>query len=240
MVVISIDELDIGRVAIVTFKFSNRTEAGKMLAQKLTAYTNRKDVLIMALPRGGVPVGYEVAKALNAPLDVCIVRKLGVPGHKELAMGAIASGGVRILNYDVVDWLNISSGTIEGVANRELRELQRRDRVYRGDRLPPDVKNHRIILVDDGIATGSTMRAAIAILHQQKPRRMVVATPVAPLLVCQELQALVDEVVCLSMPEPFYAIGLWYENFHQTTDAQVRQLLEKSNQIFNNQPKIAT
>ncbi|MDJ0675424.1 MAG: phosphoribosyltransferase [Calothrix sp. MO_167.B42] len=217
----------------MTFKFSNRTEAGKMLAQKLTAYTNRKDVLVLALPRGGVPVGSEVAKALNAPLDVCIVRKLGVPGHKELAMGAIANGGVRILNYDVVGWLNISSATIEKVAAHELRELQRRDRVYRGDRSPPNVRNNTIILVDDGIATGSTIRAAIAILQQQKPQRIVVATPVAPLSVCRELQALVDEVVCLSMPEPFYAIGLWYENFNQTTDAQVRQLLEKSHQIFN-------
>ena len=234
MVVISIDELDMARVIIMTSKFSNRTEAGKMLAEKLTAYTNRKDVLVMALPRGGVPVGYEVAKALNAPLDVCIVRKLGVPSHKELAMGAIASGGVRILNYDVVGWLNISSGTIEEVATHELRELQRRDRVYRGDRPPPNVKDNTIILVDDGIATGSTMRAAIAILHQQKPAQIVIATPVAPFSACQELQALVDEVVCILMPEPFYAIGLWYENFTQTTDAQVRQLLEKSHQKFNN------
>ena len=223
----------------MTSKFRDRTEAGKMLAQKLTTYTNRKDGLVMALPRGGVPVGYEVAKKLNIPLDICIVRKLGVPGHKELAMGAIASGGVRILNYDVVSWLNISSGTIDEVAAHELRELQRRDRVYRGDRSPPDIRNKTIILVDDGIATGSTIRAAIAILQQQQPRRIIVATPVAPLVVCQELQALVDEVVCLSMPEPFYAIGLWYENFAQTTDAEVRKLLEKSNQIFNNQHKIA-
>jgi len=212
----------------VTSKFSNRTEAGKMLAEKLTAYNNRKDVLVIALPRGGVPVGYEVAKALNAPLDVCIVRKLGVPSHKELAMGAIASGGVRILNYDVVGWLNISSGTIEEVATHELKELQRRDRVYRGDRPPPNVKDNTIILIDDGIATGSTMRAAITIFHQQKPGQIVVATPVAPLSVCKELQALVDEFVCILMPEPFYAIGLWYENFTQTTDAQVRQLLKKS------------
>ncbi|WP_088240421.1 phosphoribosyltransferase [Calothrix rhizosoleniae] len=217
----------------MTAKFRDRTEAGKMLAQKLITYTNRKDGLVMALPRGGVPVGYEVAKKLNIPLDICIVRKLGVPGHKELAMGAIASGGVRILNYDVVSWLNISSGTIDEVATHELRELQRRDQVYRGDRSPPDVRNKTIILVDDGIATGSTIRAAIAILQQQQPRRIVIATPVAPLTVCQELQALVDEVVRLSMPEPFYAIGLWYDNFAQTTDAEVRELLDKSNHRFN-------
>lgn len=212
----------------MTYRFSNRTEAGLMLAQKLTAYTNRKDVLVMALPRGGVPVGYEVAKTLNVPLDICVVRKLGVPGHKELAMGAIASGGIRVLNYDVVSWLNISSEAIDEVAAKELRELQRRDRVYRGDRSPPDVQNHTVILVDDGIATGSTMRAAITILKQQQPKRIVVATPVAPLVVCQELKALVDEVVCLSMPDPFYAIGMWYENFAQTTDSEVRTLLEKS------------
>ncbi len=223
----------------MTFRFSNRTEAGQMLAQKLTAYTDCKDGLVMALPRGGVPVAYEVAKALNLPLDICIVRKLGVPGHKELAMGAIASGGVRVLNYDVLGRLNISNQTIDEVTAKELRELQRRDRVYRGDRLPPNVRNHTIILIDDGIATGSTIRAAITIIRQQQPRRIIVATPVAPQVVCEELQGLVDEVVCLSMPEPFYAIGLWYENFTQTTDAEVWKLLDKSHPTLNHQSKVA-
>jgi putative phosphoribosyl transferase len=198
-----------------------------MLARKLSAYANRQDVIVVALPRGGVPVAFEVAKALNVPLDVCIVRKLGVPHHKELAMGAIAAGGVRVLNYDVVSWLGISSKTIDEVAAKELRELQRRDRVYRGERPPLDVRNRTVILIDDGIATGSTMRAAIAILRQQQPQRIIVAVPVAPLETYRELQAEVDEVVCLLTPEPMNAIGLWYENFSQTTDEEVRELLAK-------------
>jgi putative phosphoribosyl transferase len=198
-----------------------------MLARKLSAYANRQDVIVVALPRGGVPVAFEVAKALNVPLDVCIVRKLGVPHHKELAMGAIAAGGVRVLNYDVVSWLGISSKTIDEVAAKELRELQRRDRVYRGECPPLDVRNRTVILIDDGIATGSTMRAAIAILRQQQPQRIIVAVPVAPLETYRELQAEVDEVVCLLTPEPMNAIGLWYENFSQTTDEEVRELLAK-------------
>jgi putative phosphoribosyl transferase len=206
-------------------RFRNRTDAGQKLAQALKSYANCADVLILGLPRGGVPVAYEIAKALNAPLDICIVRKLGVPGHKELAMGAIASGGVRILNYDVLGWLQISGKTIDEVAQRELRELQRRDRTYRGDRPQSMVGGRIIILVDDGLATGSTMRAAIAVLKAQQPKEIIVAVPVAPADVCQELRAEVDGVVCLATPEPFYAIGLWYENFAQTTDEEVCTLL---------------
>jgi putative phosphoribosyl transferase len=215
-------------VSKMTIRLRNRTEAGQMLASLLTDYANRPDVLVLGLPRGGVPVAFEVAKALNVPLDICLVRKLGVPGHKELAMGAIASGGVRILNYDVVSWLGISSKTIDEVAAREQRELERRDRVYRGDRPQPDVSDRTIILVDDGIATGSTIRAAIVILQQQQPEQIVVAVPVAPAQTCKELKSEVDKVVCLMTPEPFYAIGLWYENFEQTTDEEVRELLAKS------------
>ncbi|AFY75858.1 putative phosphoribosyltransferase [Pleurocapsa sp. PCC 7327] len=211
----------------MTTRFRNRTEAGQLLAKKLTAYANRKDVLVLGLPRGGVPVAYEVAKALNAPLDICLVRKLGVPGHKELAMGAIASGGVRVLNYDVVSWLNISGKTIDKVAQKELRELQRRDRAYRGDRPPADARDRTVILVDDGLATGSTMRAAVAVLREQQPKSIVVAVPVAPPDTCKTLSAEVEEVVCLMTPEPFYAIGLWYENFAQTTDEEVRELLNE-------------
>ncbi|MDJ0732707.1 MAG: phosphoribosyltransferase [Nostocaceae cyanobacterium] len=212
----------------MTIRFRNRTEAGKLLEKKLTAYANHKDGMVVALPRGGVPVAFEVAKALNLPLDICIVRKLGVPGHKELAMGAIASGGVRVLNYDVVSWLNISSQTIDEVAAKELRELERRDRVYRGNRPLLNVRDRTVILIDDGIATASTIKAAITILKEQEPKSIVVAVPVAPPPVCKDLAEIVDQVVCLSMPEAFYAIGLWYDNFAQTTDNEVRQLLEKS------------
>ncbi|MFQ4141831.1 phosphoribosyltransferase [Chlorogloeopsis sp. ULAP02] len=208
-------------------KFHDRAEAGKILARRLAAYANRPDVLVVALPRGGVPVAFEVAEALHAPLDICIVRKLGVPHHKELAMGAIAAGGIRVLNYDVISWFGISSKTIDEVAAKELRELQRRDHVYRGEHPPLDVRNRIVILIDDGIATGSTIRAAIAILQQQQPQRIVVAVPVAPLATCQELRAEVEEVVCLLTPEPLYAIGLWYENFSQTTDDEVRELLAR-------------
>lgn len=211
--------------------FRDRAEAGHMLAQKLSVYANHSDVIVIALPRGGVPVGFEVAQALHAPLDLCIVRKLGVPHHKELAMGAIASGGVRVLNYEVITWLGISSKTIDEVAAKELRELQRRDHAYRGDRPPLDVQNRTVILIDDGIATGSTMRAAIAILRQQQPKRIVVAVPVAPSEVCRELQPEADEIVCLLTPESLHAIGIWYDNFSQTTDEQVRELLIRQSRV---------
>lgn len=206
-------------------RFHDRTEAGRQLASQLKAYANRTDVLVLGLPRGGVPVAYEVARALHVPLDICLVRKLGVPGHKELAMGAIASGGVRVLNYDVLSWLNIGDKTIEHVAAHELRELQRRDRAYRGDRPQPQIRDRTVILIDDGLATGATMRAAIAVLRSQQPKAIVVAVPVAPVETCKALKAEVDQLVCLATPEPFYAIALWYENFAQTRDDQVRDLL---------------
>ncbi len=215
-------------------KFRNRTEAGKLLASQLTDYANRSDVLVLGLPRGGVPVAYEVAKELNAPLDVCLVRKLGVPGHKELAMGAIAAGGVRVINENVIDWLRISPETINEVAAMEIRELDRRSHIYRGNRPLPKVKNHTIILVDDGIATGATIRAAISTLKKQKPRKLVVAVPVAGLSTCEELEAEVDEVVCILKPEDLYAIGLWYEDFQQTTDAEVCELLTRQKLLVAN------
>lgn len=214
-------------------KFRNRLEAGQMLGKQLTAYTGCPNLLVLGLPRGGVPVAYEVAKALGAPLDICLVRKLGVPGHKELAMGAITSGSIRVLNYDVVNSLAISTETIEQVTADEFQELQRRDRAYRGDRPPVNVKNCTVIVVDDGIATGSTMRAAITILQRQQPKRLVVAVPVAPPETCEQLQKIVDEVVCLKIPEQMCAVGLWYENFLQTTDEEVRYLLAKHSSASN-------
>ncbi|MEO1403510.1 MAG: phosphoribosyltransferase [Cyanobacteria bacterium J06635_1] len=208
-------------------RFRDRTQAGRQLATQLQAYANRSGVIVLGLPRGGVPVAYEVAQTLNLPLDICLVRKLGVPGHRELAMGAIASGGVRILNYDVLSWVSISDRMLEHVAARELRELQRRDRVYRGDRPQPKIRDRTVILVDDGLATGATVRAAIAVLQKQQPKAIIVAVPVAPASEYQALKTEVDKVVCLATPEPFYAIGLWYENFAQTTDDQVRDLLSR-------------
>jgi putative phosphoribosyl transferase len=212
---------------IVTARFRDRTEAGQRLASKLLSYANRSDVLVLGLPRGGVPVAAEVAKALHAPMDICLVRKLGIPSHQELAMGAIASGGVRVLNDDVLSWLKISSKTIDEVAACELLELQRRDRTYRGDRLLPEVCDHTIILVDDGLATGSTMQAAVLAIKQQKPQRIVVAVPVATVDICQKMREMVDEVVCVMMPDPLYSIGFWYMNFAQTTDAEVCECLQK-------------
>ncbi len=206
----------------------NRTEAGQLLAKKLTAYANRSDVLVLGLPRGGVPVAFEIATALNAPLDICIVRKLGVPGHEELAMGAIAMGGVMVLNEEVVRGAKIDRPILERVAAREKRELARRDRLYRGDRPFPELRGRTVILVDDGIATGSTLKAAIAIVRQQQPKSIVVAVPVAPQSTCNELEEEVDEVVCLMMPEPLRAIGLWYDDFLPTTDAEVQDLLARA------------
>lgn len=208
-------------------RFHDRTEAGQKLAHRLETYAHRSDVLVLGLPRGGVPVAYEVAQALNAPLDICLVRKLGVPHHPELAMGAIASGGVRVLNYDVVGSMGIGSEIIDEVAARELRELQRRDRAYRGNRPQPDIQGQTVILVDDGIATGATMRAAIAVLKLQNPKKIIVAIPVAPTETCLTLRGEVDQVVCLLTPDPFYAISLWYDNFTQTTDDEVRDLLAR-------------
>jgi putative phosphoribosyl transferase len=206
-------------------KFLNRTEAGQLLATKLKAHANRSDVIVLGLPRGGIPVAFEVAKALYLPLDVCLVRKLAVPGQKELAMGAIASDGVRVLNYDIVSSLGISSRKIDEVAARELRELQRRDRVYRGNRPSPNLKDRTVILVDDGIATGANMRAAITVLREEQPRSIIVAIPVASSSICDELRSEVDKLVCLMTPEPFYSVGLWYDYFSQITDEEVSKLL---------------
>jgi putative phosphoribosyl transferase len=207
-------------------RFRNRTEAGKLLASKLTQYANRSNVLVLGIPHGGVAVAAEVATALNSPLDICLVRKLGVPGNQELAMGAIAAGGFEVLNEDLLDWLRISGHTIAEVADRELQELEHHDRLYRGDRLPLNIRGRIVILVDDGLSTGAMMRAAIGVLKPQQPQRLIIAVPVAPLDTCNTLRTEVDEVVCLITPEQFCGIGLWYEDFTQTTDEQVCELID--------------
>jgi putative phosphoribosyl transferase len=212
--------------------FRDRTEAGQKLAEKLSAYRNRPDVLVLALPRGGVPVAFEVAKALNAPLDIFLVRKLGVPDHPEWAMGAIATGGIRILNQNVVQGLNISVQQIASVVESEQHELMRRERLYREGRAAPDVRSCTVILVDDGLATGSTMRAAALALRKQQPKQIVVAVPVASTETCDEFRVEVDEIVCAVTPDPFYAVGLWYRDFAQTTDDEVRKLLQTAAQRY--------
>ena len=209
--------------------FRDRREAGQLLAEKLKAYANRQDVIVLALPRGGVPVAYEVARALGAPLDVFVVRKLGVPGYEELAMGALATGGVRVLNDQVVERLGIPQHVIDAVAAREQQELARRERLYRGDRPPPDLRGRTVILVDDGLATGATMQAAIEALRQQKPARIVVAVPVASPDTCEEMKKKADEVICAVTPDPFHAVGRWYIDFSQTTDQEVAALLAQQN-----------
>jgi len=216
--------------------FRDRTEAGRLLAARLEQYVGKPDVMVLALPRGGVPVAYEVARALPAPMDVFIVRKLGVPGQEELAMGAVATGGVRVLNDQVVKGLGIPEYMIDAVVKWETEELKRRERLYRGDRPPPDVRGKTVILVDDGLATGSTMLAAARALRQQGPARIVVAVPVAAPDTCELLKADVDEVVCAATPEPFYAVGLWYRDFSQTTDKEVRELLERSASVGSSRP----
>jgi erythromycin esterase-like protein/predicted phosphoribosyltransferase len=207
--------------------FRDRREAGRLLAEKLAAYANRPDVLVLALPRGGVPVAYEVARGLGAPLDVFVVRKLGVPGHEELAMGAIASGGVRVLNDQLVEHLGIPEQAIEAIAARERQELERRERLYRGDRPTSDVRGCTVILVDDGLATGATMHAAIEALRQQNPARIVVAVPTASPETCEEMKEKTDDVICAITPEPFYAVGHWYQDFSQTADEEVGTLLAR-------------
>ena len=206
--------------------FSTRRKAGEELASKLGKYAGRGDVLVLALPRGGVPVGYEVARALHAPLDVFVVRKLGVPEDEELAMGAIASGGVRIVNEEVTRAVGISEEAIDAVARQEWVELERRERLYRGDRPRPAVQDRTVILVDDGLATGSTMRAAATALRQMRPAKIIVAVPVAAPETCDEFREEVDEVICAIIPEPFMAVGAWYEDFSQTSDDEVRELLQ--------------
>lgn len=210
--------------------FRNRKDAGRQLAAKLKKYANRRDVLVLALPRGGVPVAFEVAQELNVPMDIFLVRKLGVPGYEELAMGAIATGGVRVINEDIVSYLHIPVEVIDVVAANEQRELERRERAYRDDRPPPDVKDRVVILIDDGLATGSTMRAAAAALRKQGPARIVVAVPVSAPETCNEFRNEVDEIVCAVTPEPFRGVGLWYEDFSQTTDEEVRELLARATQ----------
>ena len=205
--------------------FRDRAEAGDLLAARLSGLADRDDVVVLALPRGGVPVGYEVARSLRVPLDVFVVRKLGVPGHEELAMGAIASGGVQLVNDDVVAPLGIPPEVIDQVAQREQIELQRREQLYRGNRPLVPLKNKSVILVDDGLATGSTMRAAVIAVRQQEPARIIVAVPVGAPSTCEELGREADEVICLRSPDPFVAVGLWYRDFTPTSDHEVRALL---------------
>ena len=216
-----------------TMRFRDRDEAGDLLGRELARLlTRRDDVVVLALPRGGVPVAYGVARALDVPLDVFIVRKLGVPGHEELAMGAIASGGVRVLNRDVLDYMPVPQRMIDAVAAREQQELERREREYRGARPPLDVKDKSVIVVDDGLATGSTMRAAVAALRKMEPRRIIIAVPVAAESTCRDFRAegIADDVVCLRTPEPFQAVGLWYSDFTQTSDDEVHALLSRGQQ----------
>jgi len=208
-------------------RFRDRADAGQRLAARLAGRPELADAVVLALPRGGVPVGREIADALGADLDVMVVRKLGVPGHEELAMGAIASGGVRIMNDEVLRLLYIPQADIERVAAREQAELQRRERAYRGGRPAPSVRGRAAILVDDGVATGSTIRAAITALRHQEPSRIIVAIPVAPPDVCAALQREADEVICLLTPEPFVAISVWYDSFPQLSDDDVRALLQR-------------
>jgi putative phosphoribosyl transferase len=206
----------------------DRVEAGQILAAKLKHYANRPDVIILALPRGGVPVAYEVAKTFDLPLDIFLVRKLGVPGQEELAMGAIASGGVRVLNPDIIEALQIPKSIIDSVAAKEQIELERREKFYRQDAPAIDVTNKTVILIDDGLATGATMRAAAKALKQQKVNGIIIAVPVAAESTCRELSHLVDEMICALTPEPFYGVGYWYDDFSQTSDNEVIELLRKA------------
>jgi predicted phosphoribosyltransferase len=207
---------------------ANRTEAGKLLAIKLANYANLYNGLVLALPRGGVPVGFEIARALNLPLDIFLVRKLGTPRSKELAMGAIALGGVRVVNEGIMQWQHLSPKDLEQITATEQKELERRDKLYRGDRPFPDVRNRTIILVDDGVATGATLRVAIVGLKQQQVASIIVAVPVACISICEELGKEVEQVVCLNRPEHLSSISVWYQDFSQTTDEEVRYLLDKS------------
>jgi predicted phosphoribosyltransferase len=206
-------------------RFRDRRDAGRQLAARLGAYAGRSDVIVLALPRGGVPVAFEVASALRAPLDVFVVRKVGVPGHEELAVGAIASGGVRVLNDRVVSLLGLSAEQLERLIAEQARNLEAQEQMYRGDGPPPSVEGRHVLLVDDGLATGASMRAALVALRRRDPASLVVAVPLAARETCQELGAEGDEVVCVITPDPFHAVGLWYEDFAQTTDDEVRELL---------------
>lgn len=219
--------------------FKDRTAAGQVLAKQLTAYANQKDVIVLALPRGGVPVAFEVAKALNAPLDVFLVRKLGVPGQEELAMGAIASGDVQVLNHALVQRLNLSEATIAKVVAKEQRELERREQLYRDDRPLPEMAGRTVILVDDGLATGATMWAAVQALQQRHPARLIVAVPISSPETCQEFESEVDEIICAETPRPFNSVGLWYDDFSQVTDHEVHNLLKQAAN-FGQKPAVGT
>ena len=208
--------------------FRDRAEAGRLLAEKLRGYERHPDAIVLALPRGGVPVAYEVATSLHLPLDIFVVRKLGVPGYRELAMGAIASGGTRVLNEDVLRALPDAAGMVAEVTTQETRELERRERDYRGDRPPPEVSGRIVILIDDGLATGATMLAAIAALRKQAPAKIVVAVPVCPPETCGEIEQVADEMVALLTPEWFRGVGQFYENFEQLSDEAVRVLLARA------------
>ena len=208
--------------------FHDRADAGQRLAERLRTYAGRSDVIVLGLPRGGAPVAFQVAETLGAELDIFLVRKLGVPGHEELAMGAIASGGVVVLNDDVVQCYDIPPDVLDSVIQAEKQELDRRAAAYRGDRPLPQVRGRTVILVDDGIATGASLRAGVEALRQMDPARVVVAVPVAARSSCQQFSQIADEMVCLLTPDPFYAVGLWYEDFSQTTDEEVRRLLAQA------------
>jgi putative phosphoribosyl transferase len=210
-------------------RFVDRTEAGRELAAVLVPrYAPRSDVIVLGLPRGGVPVAFEIALALDVPLDVFVVRKLGLPGHEEFGIGAIASGGVRVVDESVLRAYGIGPETLEEITARERRELERRERLYRDDRPFPTLRDHTVILVDDGLATGSTMRAAVAALRVEAPQTIVIAVPVGASETCEAMSRVVDDLICLETPEPFYAVGLWYENFEQTEDDEVHDLLERA------------
>lgn len=208
--------------------FKNRRDAGRKLAQMLSAYMRGQNILILALPRGGVPVAYEVALALSVPLDILIVRKVGLPGQEELAIGAIASGGIRVLNRDIIRMLSVPEEVVNFVVKREIEELQRQERIFRGDRPPPEVHELTVLLIDDGLATGASMRAAVAGVRTRHPARIVVAVPVAAFETCDALRSEVDEVVCVMTPEPFYGVSRWYDDFSQVSDEEVRALLEEA------------
>lgn len=219
-------------------RFRNREQAGRALAERLTSYANRSDIVVLALPRGGLPVGAEVAAALRAPLDVFVVRKLGTPGQPELAMGAIASGGVRVLNEDVLQVLNVTSDAIDHVAAVEQRELERRERLYRAGRPFPSIADQVVILVDDGLATGSTMRAALKAVRQHRPSKVAVAVPAGAAETCEDFRHEADEVVCVIAPRAFNAVGAWYEEFPQISDDEARDILDKaSRELVNSNTK---
>jgi putative phosphoribosyl transferase len=218
----------IGMVMASYKRFKDRIEAGELLAQRLMRYARRDDVIVLALPRGGVPVGYVIASKLEVALDVLLVRKLGFPGREEFAMGAIASGGVSILQKEVIDRFRIPLSVVEAVKQRESNEIERREKRYRANRPFPQLQDRVVILVDDGIATGSTMLAAVQCLRNFKPARIIIAVPVAPPETCRILRSEVDDMICLSMPEQFYAVGAWYKDFGQTSDEEVTNLLERA------------